>query len=71
MCDVHSQTCAPVRLLTGREAAKSLAVSLRTLRALVQRGELTAVRIGRSVRFDPDDLRRLIEQRKEVAHVNG
>jgi excisionase family DNA binding protein len=53
-----------VRLLTGRQAAEALAVSLRTLRTLVQRGELTAVRFGRSVRFDAGDLRRWVEMRK-------
>jgi excisionase family DNA binding protein len=60
-------SCADARLLvTSREAAASLAVSVRTLQNLQQRGELTAVRIGRAVRFDPADLRRLIDQRKGV-----
>ncbi len=63
---VQNPGCASVRLLTGPEAARALAVSIRTLRKLVQRKELTAVRIGRSVRFDPDDLRRLVEQGKGV-----
>ncbi len=51
-------------LLTSREAAESLAVSVRTLRNLQHRGELSPVRIGRSVRFDPGDLRRLIDEKK-------
>jgi excisionase family DNA binding protein len=60
-------SCSGVRLMTGRQAAEALAVSVRTLRTLCQRGELTPVRIGRAVRFDPDDLRRLIDERKAVA----
>lgn len=67
MSDVQNPACAPVQLLTGRDAAKALAVSLRTLRTLVQRGDLRAVRIGRSVRFDPGDLRRLVDERKGVS----
>ena len=53
-----------VTLLTGQEAADSLALSLRTLRTLVGRGELMPVRIGRAVRFDEDDLRRWVDERK-------
>lgn len=53
-----------VKLLTGQEAADSLAVSLRTLRTLVERGELLPVRIGRAVRFDEGDLRRWVDDRK-------
>jgi len=58
-----------VRLMTAREAADALALSVRTLRTLCQRGELTPVRIGRSVRFDPNDLRRLIDERKEAENA--
>jgi excisionase family DNA binding protein len=69
MPDVQILANASVRLLRGPEAAETLAVSLRTLRSLVQRGVLPAVRIGRSVRFDANDLRRLIDQQKGAAHA--
>jgi len=46
------------------EAAKILGVTDRTVRTLVKKGKLPAVRFGRSVRFDPADLRNFIEQNK-------
>ena len=39
-------------LLTPREAALALRVSVRTVQILTGRGELPAVRIGRLVRYD-------------------
>jgi excisionase family DNA binding protein len=54
------------RLLTPREAARVLAVSERTLWGLTRSGQIPCVRIGRSVRYDPADLRRWIESRKGV-----
>jgi excisionase family DNA binding protein len=43
-------------LLTVREAADVLRVSERTLWTLTHSGELRAVRVGRSVRYDQSDL---------------
>jgi len=54
-------------MLTVRAAAKVLAVSDRTLWTLTDRGEIPAVRIGRSVRYDPRDLTRWIEKSKPAA----
>lgn len=51
-------------LLRPREAAEWLKISDRTLWSLTQRGELPAVRIGRSVRYDLADLMAFIEARK-------
>jgi len=51
-------------LLMGREAAKILSISERTLFTLTKAGEIPAVRIGRSVRYDPADLRIWIESAK-------
>lgn len=51
-------------LLTYRAAAKVLGVTERTVWTLVDRGELPAVRFGRSVRIDPADLRIFIERAK-------
>ncbi|MEE9128548.1 MAG: helix-turn-helix domain-containing protein [Phycisphaerales bacterium] len=51
-------------LLTYDQAGKMLGVSGRTVWTLVDRGELPAVRFGRSVRIDPADLRTFIERAK-------
>lgn len=52
-------------LLTGREAARMLSISERTLWGLTAAGEVRCVRIGRRlVRYDPADLREWIETRK-------
>jgi len=57
-------TSIPDRLLTYREAGEILGVTDRTIWTLVDRGELPAVRFGRSVRIDPADLRAFIERSK-------
>jgi excisionase family DNA binding protein len=46
----------PNRLLTDIEAADRLGVCSRTVWTLAETGRLPRVRIGRSVRYDPDDL---------------
>lgn len=51
-------------LITYREAAEILGVTERTVSSLVKEGKLRAVRFGRSVRFDPADIRAFIEQGK-------
>ena len=45
-------------------AAKMLSICSKTLWALTDSGQITAVRIGRSVRYDPDDLRTWIARTK-------
>lgn len=54
----------PRKLLTGREAAKVLGVCDKTLWAMTNRGEMPAVRRGRSVRYDPADLNQWIASNK-------
>lgn len=50
------------RLLTPQEVCDLLQIKdRRTLRRLVDGGDLTPVRIGRSWRFRPDDIRSFIE----------
>ncbi len=51
-------------LLTTREAAEVLHVHPRTVQRLVERGELSVVRLGSAVRFDPFDLGGLIARLK-------
>jgi len=55
-----------VMLFTAPEAAKALAISPRTLWSLTDSGEIPCVRIGRAVRYDPADLRALIDRRKNT-----
>jgi len=58
---------SPSRLLTAREAADRLAVSLRTLRTIISEGALSVVRVGaRGLRIHPEDLHRFIEERRGV-----
>ena len=57
-------TAAPL-LLTPQQAAETLAVSPRTLWGLTNDGRIACVRIGRSVRYDPADLRRYVDAQKE------
>jgi excisionase family DNA binding protein len=55
----------PARLLTAREAADRLAVSLRTLRTIISEGALPVVRVGtRGLRVHPEDLDRFVEERR-------
>jgi excisionase family DNA binding protein len=55
----------PTRLLTAREAADRLAVSLRTLRTIISEGALAVVRVGaRGLRVHPEDLDRFVEERR-------
>lgn len=53
-------------LLSAREAARLIGVSERTLWQLsAPRGKLPAVRLGRVVRYDPDDLKAWIGSSKQ------
>jgi excisionase family DNA binding protein len=49
------------RLLTAKEAATHLSLSLRSIRRMIADGRLPIVRIGRSVRIRPEMLAALIE----------
>ena len=52
------------RLLSYEQAGKLLGVTGRSVWTLVDRGDLPAVRFGRSVRIDPVDLRAFIDRSK-------
>ena len=58
----HNRTPKPIRLLTPKEAAEFLSVSIRTIQRLVIAGDLRAVRISRIMRFRMDDLVCFIER---------
>jgi excisionase family DNA binding protein len=56
---------AKVKLLwTSREAAAALNISERTLWKLTNEAKMPCVRIGRAVRYDPEDIRAWIERTK-------
>ena len=58
----HSQTPKPIRLLTPKEAAAFLSVSVRTIQRLVAAGDLRAVRISKSMRFRMDDVLHFVDR---------
>lgn len=53
-------------LLTIREAAQYLAVSVSTLYGWVWQRRIPFIKIGRALRFDPHDLAAFIEANKQV-----
>jgi excisionase family DNA binding protein len=56
-------------LLTLPEAAKALSVATRTVRRLMERGELPKVKIGRCVRVPAEALQAWVD--KEVMHAHN
>ena len=53
-------------LWTSREASRAMSISERTLWGLTKNGTIPCVKIGRSVRYDPDDIRAWIAIQKMV-----
>ena len=49
-------------LVTAKGAGEILGVQISTVYAWVEQGRLPHVRLGRAVRFDPEALRRWIEE---------
>jgi len=56
---------APPRALTLAETAARLACSPKTLRRMIDAGEINAVRVGRRYRVPLDELRRLLSSPAE------
>ncbi|MFC9433994.1 helix-turn-helix transcriptional regulator [Nocardia sp. NPDC057030] len=57
----HPTAAVPETLITLREAAGQLKLSVRTLERLISTGDLKAYKVGaRSVRVDPRDLGMLV-----------
>jgi excisionase family DNA binding protein len=55
----------PVLLLSQRDAAHALNLSERTLFTLRAQGKLRAVRIGKAVKYDLEELRAFVARAKE------
>jgi excisionase family DNA binding protein len=53
--------------MTSRETAQALCIGERTLWSLTHDGKIPCVRIGRSVRYDPADIRAWIESQKTAS----
>lgn len=54
-------------LLDTRDAAKLLACSAGHVRNLIQRGELTPIRVGKLLRFSVADLQAFIAKQRQAA----
>lgn len=54
-------------LLNARDAAKTLAISERTLHTLSKAGDIPVIRFGRTVRFSLADLRQWIASKRATA----
>ena len=52
-------------LLSTREAAQTLSISPRKLWSMTNSGEIPCIRFGKSVRYDPIDLKAWIDSQKE------
>ena len=53
-------------LLTAKEASQALAVSEKTLWTYTRKYNIPVVKIGSAIRYDPEDLKRFIQSRKET-----
>ncbi len=54
----------PETLISTREAADRLGVSLSTIQTMIKHGEIKALRKGRAVKVSESDLQELLEQKK-------
>lgn len=71
-CGVDASNSRPLRptleaLVDAREAARLLSISTRKLWELTNRSIIPHLRIGRSIRYDPIDLRSWIDSQKRDA----
>ncbi len=58
------------RLLKVGEVSDLLAIPKRSIYMLIQRGEMPAVRFGKTVRVDPDELQAYLESKKVEDTIN-
>jgi excisionase family DNA binding protein len=60
------------RLITDSEVGELLRLSSRQVEKLAKRGEIPSIRLpDNEIRFDPDEIRRYIESRKQPATDGG
>ncbi|MGH8644167.1 MAG: helix-turn-helix domain-containing protein [Gammaproteobacteria bacterium] len=58
-------------LLTLPEAAKALSVATRTVRRLIERGELPKVKVGRCVRVPAEAVQAWVDKQMRYVHNDG
>src|SRR4030065_1137292 len=58
-----------IRLLRAEQVAEMLGCSKWNVYALAEREELPSIRIGRSVRFDPEDVVEFVNKRRQRKEV--
>lgn len=63
---LHPKAEAPCLALRPREAAKALGVSERTLWTWTQQGSVPFVRLGKTVLYPTDSLRRWLDERTKA-----
>jgi excisionase family DNA binding protein len=63
----HDVATAPPLLVTIRQASAMLSISRSSIYLLIESGQLTPVRIGRSVRLPVDQLEQFVADRLTVA----
>lgn len=62
-CTIMCMTASETRFgLSIKEAAPKIGISQRTLRHLVEQGEIRIVRIGRRILLRPSDIEAFLEQ---------
>ena len=54
------------KLLTMKEVAELLQVSEKTVKRIMERGELAGAKVGRAWRFTPADVKDYVERQKEM-----
>lgn len=59
---IKSGAILPERLLTVPETAAFFRVSEKTIRRLIKAGDITVVRLGRSVRMNPEVIEKIVRQ---------
>ena len=59
------------QLLTARQAAAQLAISTRKLWEMSNKGDIPLIRIGRAVRYAPDDIAAYIANHRSGCEVNS
>ena len=52
-------------LLTTKETARLLSISPRKLWEITRRGDLASIRLGRSVRYAPEDIERYVYKHRK------
>lgn len=66
MAALDIQSGSDDHLLRIEQVARNLGVSTRTVRRLIDQGRLQAVRIGRSVRIETEDMCRFVSEAKLI-----